>query len=71
MVGCAYLWGFGANGQAGVENWLDILRSGFDATPFMAVGHSSTSGISPRDTFIRTSRRAGRPMSGDLLGLLV
>lgn len=32
MIGRAYLWGLAANGQAGVENVLDILRSGIDAT---------------------------------------
>jgi L-lactate dehydrogenase (cytochrome) len=31
MIGRAYLWGLGANGQAGVENVLDILRSGIDS----------------------------------------
>lgn len=31
MIGRAYLWGLAANGQAGVENVLDILRSGIDA----------------------------------------
>lgn len=32
MIGRAYLWGLAANGQAGVENVLDILRGGLDAT---------------------------------------
>jgi pre-mycofactocin synthase len=31
MIGRAYLWGLAANGQAGVENVLDILRGGIDA----------------------------------------
>ena len=31
MIGRAYLWGLAANGQAGVENVLDILRGGLDA----------------------------------------
>jgi isopentenyl diphosphate isomerase/L-lactate dehydrogenase-like FMN-dependent dehydrogenase len=31
MIGRAYLWGLGANGQAGVENVLDILRMGLDS----------------------------------------
>ena len=30
MIGRAYLWGLAANGQAGVENVLDILRAGID-----------------------------------------
>jgi len=32
LIGRAYLWGLAANGQAGVENVLDILRMGIDAT---------------------------------------
>ncbi|BBZ78656.1 putative L-lactate dehydrogenase (cytochrome) LldD1 [Mycolicibacterium anyangense] len=32
MIGRAYLWGLAANGQAGVENVLDLLRMGIDST---------------------------------------
>ena len=31
MIGRAYLWGLAANGQAGVENVLDIMSSGIDS----------------------------------------
>jgi pre-mycofactocin synthase len=31
MIGRAYLWGLAANGQAGVENVLDIMRGGIDS----------------------------------------
>lgn len=31
MIGRAYLWGLAANGQAGVESVLDILRGGIDS----------------------------------------
>ncbi|MFG3615521.1 MULTISPECIES: pre-mycofactocin synthase MftD [Nocardia] len=31
LIGRAYLWGLAANGQAGVENVLDILRGGIDS----------------------------------------
>ncbi len=31
MIGRAYLWGLAAEGQAGVENVLDILRSDIDS----------------------------------------
>jgi L-lactate dehydrogenase (cytochrome)/glycolate oxidase len=31
MIGRAYLWGLAANGQAGVENVLDLLRGGIDS----------------------------------------
>jgi heme/flavin dehydrogenase (mycofactocin system) len=40
MIGRAYLWGLGANGQAGVENVLDILRSGIDSA-LLGMGLSS------------------------------
>ena len=31
MIGRAYLWGLAAEGQAGVENVLDILHGGIDS----------------------------------------
>ncbi|KRF22419.1 pre-mycofactocin synthase MftD [Phycicoccus sp. Soil802] len=31
MIGRAYLWGLAANGQAGVENVLDVLQGGIDS----------------------------------------
>ena len=40
MIGRAYLWGLAANGQAGVENVLDVLRGGIDST-LLALGKSS------------------------------
>jgi L-lactate dehydrogenase (cytochrome)/glycolate oxidase len=40
MIGRAYLWGLAANGQAGVENVLDVLRGGIDST-LMGLGKSS------------------------------
>lgn len=39
MIGRAYLWGLAANGQAGVENVLDLLRAGIDST-LLALGKS-------------------------------
>src|SRR5688500_2120791 len=38
MIGRAYLWGLAANGQAGVENVLDILRGGIDSA-LLGMGH--------------------------------
>ena len=60
MIGRAYLWGLGANGQAGVENVLDLLRSGIDAC-LLGLGHSSISELSPDDLVIPPSftRRLG------------
>lgn len=47
MIGRACLWGLAANGQAGVENVLDILRSGIDST-MLAVGAASLSDLGPQ-----------------------
>src|SRR6204780_5403924 len=51
MIGRASLWGLAANGQAGVENVLDILRSGFESA-LLGLGHSSVSQLSPDDLVI-------------------
>src|SRR4051795_13724196 len=51
MIGRAYLWALGANGQAGVENILDILRNGMDST-LLALGKSSIHELSPADLVI-------------------
>ncbi len=40
LIGRAYLWGLAANGQAGVENVLDILRNGIDSA-LLGLGCSS------------------------------
>ena len=48
LIGRAYLWGLAANGQAGVENVLDILRGGIDATMF-GLGKESIEELSPTD----------------------
>jgi L-lactate dehydrogenase (cytochrome)/glycolate oxidase len=51
MIGRAYLWGLGANGQAGVENVLDLLRAGLDSA-LLGLGHSSIAELSPDDLVI-------------------
>jgi pre-mycofactocin synthase len=51
MIGRAYLWGLAANGQAGVENVLDLLHSGIDAC-LLGLGHSSIAELSPDDLVI-------------------
>jgi isopentenyl diphosphate isomerase/L-lactate dehydrogenase-like FMN-dependent dehydrogenase len=48
MIGRAYLWELAANGQAGVENVLDLLRAGIDSY-LLGLGHSSTSELTPED----------------------
>ncbi|GAA0712844.1 mycofactocin biosynthesis FMN-dependent deaminase MftD [Dactylosporangium roseum] len=62
MIGRAYLWGLAANGQAGVENVLDILRNGIDSA-LLGLGHSSIHDLSPDDLVIPPSfgRRLGVP----------
>ena len=46
MIGRAYLWGLAANGQAGVENVLDVLRGGIDSA-LLGMGVSSIHDLSP------------------------
>jgi heme/flavin dehydrogenase (mycofactocin system) len=46
MIGRAYLWGLAANGQAGVENVLDVLRSGIDSA-LLGMGVSSIDDLDP------------------------
>jgi pre-mycofactocin synthase len=60
MIGRAYLWGLAANGQPGVENVLDLLRSGLDSS-LLGLGHSSIAELSPDDLVIPAgfTRRLG------------
>jgi heme/flavin dehydrogenase (mycofactocin system) len=51
MIGRAYLWGLAANGQAGVENVLDVIRGGLDSA-VLGLGHTSIHDLSPADLFI-------------------
>jgi pre-mycofactocin synthase len=51
MIGRAYLWGLAANGQAGVENVLDLLHAGLDSA-LLGLGHSSVGELSPADLVI-------------------
>ncbi|WP_261166678.1 pre-mycofactocin synthase MftD [Microbacterium sp. Marseille-Q6965] len=48
MIGRAYLWGLAANGQAGVENVLDLLRGGLDSA-VLGLGKASTEELDPAD----------------------
>ena len=51
LIGRASLWGLAANGQAGVENVLDILRGGIDSA-LIGLGHRSISELSRDDLVI-------------------
>lgn len=67
MIGRAYLWGLAANGQAGVENVLDILRGGIDSA-LMGLGHASVHDLSPADILVPTGfiRDLGVPSRRDV-----
>ena len=62
MIGRAYLWGLAANGQAGVENVLDILRSGLDSG-LLGVGRASVRDLTRDDLLVPDGfeRRLGVP----------
>ncbi len=62
MIGRAYLWGLAANGQQGVENVLDILRSGVDSG-LLGIGKSRTRDLTPDDLLVPDGfvRRLGVP----------
>lgn len=51
MIGRAYLWGLAANGQAGVENVLDLMRGGLDAA-VLGQGKASIQELSPEDLVV-------------------
>jgi pre-mycofactocin synthase len=51
MIGRAYLWGLAANGQAGVENVLDIMRNGVDSA-LLGLGRSAVGELSREDVII-------------------
>jgi len=48
MIGRAYLWGLSANGQAGVENVLDVLRGGIDSA-LLGLGRSQVTELTRDD----------------------
>ncbi|WP_046731307.1 pre-mycofactocin synthase MftD [Streptomyces humi] len=56
LIGRAYLWGLAANGQAGVENVLDILRGGLDSA-VLGLGRSSVHQLGPEDLAIPSGFR--------------
>ncbi|MGI8756019.1 MAG: pre-mycofactocin synthase MftD [Acidimicrobiales bacterium] len=51
MIGRAYLWGLAANGQAGVENVIDILRSGVDSA-LLGLGRAAVTDLEPGDVIV-------------------
>ena len=51
MIGRAYLWGLAANGQAGVENVLDLLRDGLGSA-LVGLGRPSIAELSRDDLVV-------------------
>jgi pre-mycofactocin synthase len=51
MIGRAYLWGLAANGQAGVENVLDLLRDGLGSA-LVGLGHPSITELTRDDLVV-------------------
>ena len=51
LIGRAYLWGLAANGEAGVRNVLDLLRSGIDET-LLGIGRASIHDLTPGDVIV-------------------
>jgi pre-mycofactocin synthase len=51
MIGRAYLWGLAANGQAGVENVLDLMRDGLGSA-LVGLGHESVTDLRRSDLVV-------------------
>ena len=51
LIGRAYLWGLAANGQAGVENVLDILTGGIDSA-LRGLGKASVHDLTAEDILV-------------------
>src|SRR6478672_776866 len=66
MIGRAYLWGLAANGQAGVENVLDVLRGGIDSA-LMGLGRASVHDLVADDVLVPPgfTRALGVPPAAD------
>jgi L-lactate dehydrogenase (cytochrome)/glycolate oxidase len=65
LIGRAYLWGLAANGQAGVENVLDVLRMGIDST-LLGLGVADVQDLDPDDLIVPDGfhRALGAPAAG-------
>lgn len=66
LIGRAYLWGLAANGQAGVENVLDVLTGGVDSA-LRGLGLSSTDELRPEHLLVPDgfNRALGVPVNVD------
>src|SRR4051794_26872449 len=66
MIGRAYLWGLAANGQAGVENVLDIFRGGIDSA-LLGLGKSSIHELGPADLLVPDGFQRRLGMAAELV----
>jgi heme/flavin dehydrogenase (mycofactocin system) len=64
MIGRAYLWGLAANGQAGVENVLDILSGGIDSA-LRGISKASIHDLTPDDIVVPPGFTRGLGISTD------
>jgi len=64
MIGRAYLWGLAANGQAGVENVLDILSGGIDSA-LRGLGKASIHDLSADDILVPADFARALGVPGD------
>lgn len=60
MIGRATQWGLAANGQAGVENELDMLRSGKDSA-VLGLDHRRVADLSPHGILVPAKFDGGTP----------
>ena len=70
LIGRAYLWGLAANGQAGVENVLDLLRDGLGSA-MVGLGRPSVAQLSRDDLVVPAGferRLGGTAVDHALLG---
>jgi NAD(P)-dependent dehydrogenase (short-subunit alcohol dehydrogenase family) len=58
VIGRASLWGLAANGQAGVENVLDVLRNGIDST-LLALGRRGVHDFGREDVLVPAGFEVG------------
>jgi heme/flavin dehydrogenase (mycofactocin system) len=67
MIGRAYLWGLAAEGQAGVENVLDVLHGGIDSA-LRGLGKASVHDLGPDDVLVPQgfTRTLGVPGNGSV-----
>jgi pre-mycofactocin synthase len=61
LIGRAYLWGMAANGQTGVQNVLEILRSGIDEA-LVGLGRASIHDLVPEDVIVPADFFRGRSL---------